>query len=143
MKFLVIIFLLCSAQTFAQVDEKSQVHDWLQQHPEMKVLSVIEYNQLSEIDKTALVSMEDHIVYSEALKWSDIQAFETAVDKLEPRTDEEYVFKWCMQHSSVKILTHSYFVSLNSERQLMYRNSGALLLMGDEITKADIFLYEN
>lgn len=143
MKFIFLFCLLCGTQAFAQVNEKSQVHEWLQQHPEMKLVSVTEYNQFSHNDKLALASMEDHIVYSDGLKLSDIEAYETAVDKLEPRTDVEYVFKWCLQHPSVKIITHSYFISLNSERQLMYRNSGALILMGDEITRADIFLYEN
>lgn len=143
MRILLLFFVLMTSSVYSQVDEKTLVNDWLAQNPGFKLHSTIEYQGLSDIDKAALSQMENHIIYDGGLKISDIEAYENAVDKLAPRTDEEYVFNWQLNNPSVKVIKHSLFIELTSEKQLIYKNTGAMILLGEEITKADINLYEN
>lgn len=141
-----LLLLLCVITTYsteAQVDQKTQVNDWVNQHPNFKLLSVREYDRLSDIDKEGLSLMEEHIVFEGGLKMSDIEAYEDATDKLIPRTDVEFVFIWKLQNQSVKIITRNNYLSLSQEKKLMYRDSGAMILLGEELTRTDIFLFEN
>lgn len=142
-KILVGVFLITSSIGFGQFNPKEIIENWRDLHPDMKIISVEEYKGISDIDKLALSQMEDHIVYDGAFKQSDIDAYEQAVDKLIPRTDVEFIFIWRHNNPDVKIIPHSYFVQQSSEKQIAYKNSNSLILMREELTKADILLFEN
>lgn len=142
-KTLVGVFLITWSFGFGQSNPKEIIENWRGLHPDMKIISVEEYKDLSDIDKLALSQMEDHIVYDGAFKQSDIDAYEQAVDKLIPRTDVEYIFIWKTNNSFVKIVPHSKFISLESYEQLQLMDDGALILLGEELTKADILIYEH
>lgn len=142
-KILFGVFMVSSLWSFGQNNPKEIIENWKALHPDMKIISVEEYKKYNDIDKLALSQIADHIVYDRDFKQSDIDAYEDAVDKMIPRTDVEYIFLWKHNHPNVKVLSHSYFVSLSSTQQIMYKNNGAMILLGEEMTKADINLFEN
>lgn len=144
-KKLMLLYLVFASTCpiFSQVDTKAQVKDWVSEHPEVKLMSSTDYQKLTDHQKLELVSLSNKIIYSSQLTTEDISAFENAVDKLSPRSEVEFVFHWKQSHPEVKIVQRTYFNSLPTEKQVMYLNVDALILMGDELTKKDILLYEH
>lgn len=142
------LLLICSVfhttfLFFGQDDSKAQVNHWKNEHPEVKLINSSEYQKLTENEKIELAAIPDKIIFSDYLLMEDILAFETAENKLTPRSEAEYIFNWEQSHSAVKVIKRSYFNSLTTEKQLMYVNAGSLILMGDKLTKKDILLYEH
>ncbi len=76
---------------------------------------------------------------------ADIAEFE-AKNKPTPiadldESDAMEIKTWLAEHRGIKIIPQSLYNQMDAEKQSLYQDSGALILIGDEITLEDIRNY--
>lgn len=94
------------------------------------------------LSKANLHLFDDLILEKHAIVFLDDFEQINENEKSKPHTDDQFIKDWLGYNQQVKIVTRSYFESLNEERKQVYIDYNCLILAGEKITIWDIKNYE-
>lgn len=131
---------LCLFGTFAQT---SEVQEWTQANPSVMLVESNDAtaDYLENLDNNNV----QYIVFEQEISMSDIAEFEakykpTPIADLDESEAME-IKVWLSEHRDVKIIKQSMYSQMDAQKQSLYADSGALILLGEEITLEDIHNY--
>lgn len=138
--YLTLAAVFCTVALNAQT---SEVQQWAEANP--TVLLIENADATPELLKSLDAKKADYIIYFNELTISDIEHFETKIKPVEvdiADKDAMEIKLWLAEHKDVKIIKRSFFDQLESSKQDLYESSGALILIGEEITLEDIHNFQ-
>jgi hypothetical protein len=128
---------------FGAIAQTNEVEDWTRANP--SVMLVESNDATPEFLENLKANNVSYIVFEEEFSLSDIAEFEAknkpiAIDNLDESEATE-IKVWLSEHRDVKIIKRSMYDQLDSQKQSVYMDSGALILIGEKITLEDIRNY--
>lgn len=94
------------------------------------------------LSKANLHLFDENILAIHTVVFLDESNTINSSEKSKPHTDDQFIKDWLGYNQQVKIVTRSYFESLNEERKQVYIDYNCLILAGEKITIWDIKNYE-
>ncbi len=134
------VALLSLMGSFAQTNE---VQQWSQANPSVLLI------ESNDATTTYLENLDannvQYIVFEEEISLADIAAFEakhkpTPIADLDESAAME-IKLWLSEHPNVKIIKRSLYDQMDAQKQSLYVDNGAIILIGEEITLQDILNY--
>ncbi len=139
--YLLVPCILASLCSSAQTNE---IQEWSNANP--SILFVESNDATTAYLENLEANNIDYIIYDQEVSLSDITEFEaknkplSTVDLDESEALEIKI--WLSKHRNIKIIKRSLFDQMETSKQSIYIDQGALILLGEQITLEDINNYE-
>jgi hypothetical protein len=83
LKIFIILFCAVSCTVVGQTDDPKQfVKDWVQAHPEVKLIPQVMYDRYNDGERTEINALQTKIVYQAYLTKEDILLYEKSITTL-------------------------------------------------------------
>lgn len=154
---LALLFLCYSGVAQTQQDQSSiekvellQVREWINENPEVKLVSLEHFNQVSVAERDELTNYSPCLLHQGSIPtWSEVQAFiasgytDGELNKLAVHSDLLFIENWMQANPEVKILRLDQLMELNAEQRAEMLAMDNLIVCDGRLTVADINAYES